>query len=164
MALGQQFERDIVKAFNDFFTESGVNGYAYRLKQTKFVPQDMDILVDSLNRHYYLGIECKSRTINKNHSGLFFDDNIKNQVSKQVNFLAKTGRKGYFAVEYLTEVVSHQKRKRTTVLIPHGDIYKLILAGHKVLTIEDILKYPVLQYAQGRYKIPEELQFYAKRD
>ena len=54
------FERELVKSFNDYFSENGLDAIAYRMKQHQFSQQMLDVLVDSSDRRMYLGIECKS--------------------------------------------------------------------------------------------------------
>ena len=43
------FERTLVKSFNESFKESDTLALAYRLKQSRFAPQFIDVLVDSGN-------------------------------------------------------------------------------------------------------------------
>ena len=50
-----EFERELVKSFNIFFSENGIKGIAFRLKQHRFSHQYLDIVVDSLHPDYCLG-------------------------------------------------------------------------------------------------------------
>jgi len=59
MGTGQDFERALVKAFNEFFELSGTRAIAYRRPQTRYQPQLFDIFVDSRGSELYLAIECK---------------------------------------------------------------------------------------------------------
>ncbi len=54
------FEWALVSALNSFFEKDGIAAIAYRLKQSRFSGQFMDILVDSKIPEYYLAIECKA--------------------------------------------------------------------------------------------------------
>jgi len=157
---GQQFERAVTKAFNAFFKEANVKAYAYRLAQIKFKKQCMDILVDSPNKNYYLGIECKIRTILPGVPGLYFDDRMKAQTATQVKFLNRTGRKGYFAIEFRNRPPGSRIDVRVACLVPHEDIYKMILAKKPSFTLSDSVKYPILHYEYGEYSLPEELTKY----
>ena len=96
------FEREIVHCLNRFFVAHHVQGFAYRLKQHKFTSQYVDVLVDSLNPSYYLSIECKSIIDKKLYFSQPFhvDKNKVHQVDAISDFLAKTGRIGFLAVEF----------------------------------------------------------------
>jgi Holliday junction resolvase len=96
------FEREIVHCLNRFFKTHHFQGFAYRLKQHKFTSQYVDLLVDSLNPTYYLAIECKSIIDKKLYFSQHFhsDKNNVHQVDAISDFLSKTGRIGYLAVEF----------------------------------------------------------------
>ena len=96
------FEREIVHCLNRFFKTHHIQGFAYRLKQHKFTSQYVDVLVDSLNPSYYLSIECKSIIDKKLYFSQHFhaDRNKVHQVDAISDFLAKTGRIGFLAVEF----------------------------------------------------------------
>jgi Holliday junction resolvase len=96
------FEREIVHCLNRFFKMHHIQGFAYRLKQHKFTSQYVDVLVDSLNPSYYLSIECKSIIDRKLYFSQHFhsDRNKVHQVDAISDFLAKTGRIGFLAVEF----------------------------------------------------------------
>ncbi|HJJ42097.1 MAG TPA: Holliday junction resolvase, partial [Methanocorpusculum sp.] len=66
------FELEVVHSFNSFFTENRKLGFAYRLKQSTFNTQYVDILVDSPDKNYYLAVECKSLAGDK----LYFTSNF----------------------------------------------------------------------------------------
>ena len=96
------FEREIVHCLNRYFKTHHIQGFAYRLKQHKFTSQYVDVLVDSLNPSYYLSIECKSIIDKKLYFSQHFhaDKNNVHQVDAISDFLSKTGRTGYLAVEF----------------------------------------------------------------
>jgi hypothetical protein len=96
------FERDIVHCLNRFFKTRHIQGFAYRLKQYKFTSQYVDVLVDSLNPTYYLSIECKSIIDKKLYFSQHFHSDKKNvhPIDAISDFLAKTGRIGFLAVEF----------------------------------------------------------------
>jgi hypothetical protein len=62
----------------------------------------VDVLVDSLNPSYYLSIECKSIIDRKLYFSQHFhsDKNKVHQVDGISDFLLKTGRVGFLAVEF----------------------------------------------------------------
>ena len=96
------FEREIVHCLNRFFKTRHMQGFAYRLKQHKFTSQYVDVLVDSLNPSYYLSIECKSIIDKKLYFSQHFHSDKKDvhQVDAISDFLAKTGRIGFLAIEF----------------------------------------------------------------
>lgn len=96
------FEREIVRCLNRFFKTHHIQGFAYRLRQSRFTSQYVDVLADSLNPSYNLSVECKSIIDRKLYFSQHFpaDKNKVHQVDAISDFLAKTGRAGYLAVEF----------------------------------------------------------------
>ncbi|HMK15336.1 MAG TPA: Holliday junction resolvase [Methanomicrobiales archaeon] len=96
------FEREMVGCLNRFFGETRRQGFAYRLKQHKFSPQYVDVLVDSLDPRYYCAIECKSIHGKKLYFSKHFhhDRDGVHQVDAISGFLSRTGRRGYLAIEF----------------------------------------------------------------
>ncbi|MDD3318026.1 MAG: hypothetical protein PHY07_11240, partial [Methanosarcina sp.] len=99
------FERMLVNSFNTYIEEKGIRAISYRLKQHRFTPQFLDVLVDSLNPDLYLGIECKSISVDKGANALYFsqhftvDKNGVHQIERISDYLNKSGRRGFLAVE-----------------------------------------------------------------
>ena len=96
------FEREITYCINRFFAHRQAQGFAYRLKQSKFNTQYVDVLVDSLDPRYYLAIECKSISGKKVYFSQHFhsDKNHVHQVDAITDFIKRTGRRGFLAVEF----------------------------------------------------------------
>ena len=96
------FERDIVHCLNRYFATHHRQGFAYRLKQHKFSTQYVDVLVDSLDPRYYLAVECKSISGKKLYFTQHFHVDRKkiHQVDAISEFLSRTGRTGFLAVEF----------------------------------------------------------------
>lgn len=96
------FEREIARCFNEYFARIGAKGYAYRLKQSRFITQYVDVLSDSLDPRYYLAIECKSLKGKKIYFTQHFheDKDGVHQVDAISSFIKKTGRQGFLAVEF----------------------------------------------------------------
>ncbi|MDD1670115.1 MAG: Holliday junction resolvase [Methanomicrobiales archaeon] len=96
------FEREMVACLNRFFEAGKRQGFAYRLKQSKFSTQYVDVLVDSLDPRYYCAIECKSIRGKKLYFSQHFhsDRNHVHQIDAIGAFLARTGRRGYLAIEF----------------------------------------------------------------
>jgi len=128
------FEREIVRCLNRFFKANHIQGFAYRLKQHKFTSQYVDVLVDSLNPSYYLSIECKSIIDRKLYFSQHFheDKNQVHQVDAISDFLTKTGRIGYLAVEFR----SGPGKANEAFLIPWATVIRHY-RENKGITIED---------------------------
>jgi Holliday junction resolvase len=128
------FEREIVHCLNRFFKTRHIQGFAYRLKQYKFTSQYVDVLVDSLNPTYYLSIECKSIIDKKLYFSQHFhsDKNNVHQVDAISEFLAKTGRIGFLAVEFR----QGPGRASEAYLIPWGKVVEHF-RNNKGISIED---------------------------
>ncbi len=96
------FEWEITHCINRFFASRQIHGFAYRLKQSRYSSQYVDVLVDSLDPRYYLAIECKSIAGKKIYFSQHFhsDRNDVHQIESISEFLMKTGRRGYLAVEF----------------------------------------------------------------
>lgn len=116
------FERDIVHCFNTFLSDGTARGFAYRLKQSKFNTQYVDVLVDSLDPRYYLAVECKSIRGKKIYFSQHFheDKNNVHQVDAISEFLEKTGRRGYLAVEFR----SGPGKAKEAFLLPWAEVRK----------------------------------------
>ena len=110
MAGDGGFERRLVNQLNENKKEK-TQYHAYRRKQHRFSSQDIDLLVDSDNSQYYLGIECKSKQIDykkdaTSEAKLYFSQSFnenkdgKHQIPRITEFLKKTGRHGYLAIAY----------------------------------------------------------------
>ncbi len=95
------FEREIVSCLNRFFKTHHIPGFAYRLRQSRS-GQHVDVLADSLNPSYCLSIECRSIIDKKLYFSQHFhaDRNKVHPVDAITDFLAKTGRIGFLAVEF----------------------------------------------------------------
>jgi len=128
------FEREIVHCLNRFFRTRHIQGFAYRLKQYKFTSQYVDVLVDSLNPTYYLSIECKSIIDKKLYFSQHFHSDKKNvhQVDAISEFLAKTGRIGFLAVEFR----QGPGRASEAYLIPWGKVVEHF-RNNKGISIDD---------------------------
>ena len=100
------FERTLVKSFNESFTDSGTLALAYRLKQSRFYTQLLDVLVDSGNPDLYMGIECKSISVEKGEGALYFSQHFTtdkkgiHQIERISEFLRQTGRRGFLLLSF----------------------------------------------------------------
>jgi Holliday junction resolvase len=119
------FEREMVTCLNRFFEEGKRQGFAYRLKQSKWSTQYVDVLVDSLDPRYYCAIECKSIHGKKLYFSQHFhvDRNQVHQVDSISAFLSRTGRRGYLAIEFRFG----SGRTREAYLIPWDALVRFYL-------------------------------------
>ncbi|HJJ53959.1 MAG TPA: Holliday junction resolvase [Methanocorpusculum sp.] len=134
---------------NRYFTENKMKGFAYRLKQSHFNTQYVDIIVDSLNPTYYLAIECKSL----NGSRLYFTSNFHkdkegvHQVDNISGFVKYTGRCGYLAVEF-----RGQGRKNEAYLMPWTKVLEFFETS-KGISIDEFRKCIPLERSAGGYRL-----------
>src|SRR5512136_2954425 len=130
------FEWALTTALNSFFEREGIQAIAYRLKQSRFASQLVDILVDSRFPEYYLAIECKSLDARKTKS-LYFKQHFSSaagnhQLARETEFIIRSGRQGILAVELRHGV----GKSRTAHLVPWGQVYQSFHAGKVGLTLE----------------------------
>jgi hypothetical protein len=147
------FEWALTSALNSFFEKEGIAAIAYRQKQSRFVSQVMDILVDSRMPEYYLAIECKSLDARKAKS-LYFKQHFSSaagahQMARETEFITRSGRQGILAVE-----LRHGAGiAKTAHFIPWGQVFQSYEAGKPGLTLEEIEINPALERKSGAYEI-----------
>jgi hypothetical protein len=147
-----EFERTLVTSFNVHFQAKEISALAYRLKQSRFATQFLDVLVDSLNPDLYLGIECKSISVDKGATALYFSQHFtvdkkgNHQIDRISKYLKQTGRKGFLAVE-LRNGVGHG---REAYMIPWNELEKAYKTKNK-LTLAEIQSYPQLSRKGSNY-------------
>lgn len=147
------FEWALVNALNTFFERDGIAAIAYRLKQSRFASQLVDILVDSRIPEYYLAIECKSVDARKTKT-LYFKQHFSkaagaHQMSRETDFITRSGRQGILAVE-----LRHGPgQPRTAHLLPWGLAFRSFEDGFLGITRQEIEANPPLERKGGEYKI-----------
>ena len=151
-----EFERVLVQSFNAYFGQTGIKGISHRLKQHRFTPQFLDVLVDSLHPDYYLGIECKSISVEKGANALYFtqhftvDKNGVHQIVRISDYLKKSGRTGFLAVE----LRMGPGRARKAHIIPWIELERLYRADDVVkIAVDDIRNYPEIERKGAMYII-----------
>lgn len=136
------FERSLVNSFNDFFEQEEIDGIAHRKKQHRFSSQLCDVLVDSPHETFYLAIENKSvktDSTNKLYFSQHFSKSDKgHQVERISDFIDRSGRKGYLAVEFKRG----RGKSRKAYMIPWEDLREAYENGESGLSLEKIQKYP----------------------
>ena len=150
-----EFERELVNSFNSYIKENGIRAISYRLKQHRFTPQFLDVLVDSLNPDLYLGIECKSISVEKGANALYFtqhftvDKNGIHQIDRISEYLNRSGRRGFLAVE-LRLGPGHG---REAYMVPWNELKNKYLTHNLKLTLEEIRSFPEIKREGKDYKI-----------
>jgi Holliday junction resolvase len=147
------FEWALVGALNSFFERDGIAAIAYRLKQSRFSAQLVDILVDSSHPEYYLAIECKSVDARKTKS-LYFKQHFSSragahQLARETEFITRSGRQGILAVELRWG----GGRARSAHLVPWGQVFQSYSAGRSGITLEEIEQNPPLERKGGSYEL-----------
>lgn len=153
---GQAFERDMVHAFNDYFSRTKVKGIAYRHFQMRYQPQLFDVLVDSRMNELYLALECKSidtRTVDclyfKQH---FTWSNGVCQVQRESDWLELSGRNGFLVVE-----CRRGPRQRSTVFfVPWRTVWYAFARGDSGIYAEQITYCPAIDKQGQKYIIEED--------
>jgi hypothetical protein len=146
-------EADLVTAFNLFYNEQKILAQAHRLYQSKYGQgQVIDLLSDSRNPLYYLGIECKSCDFSKGQGTLNFKSRFsEGQIEKEHKFCLRTGRKGLLAVEIRLGAGKSKKM----YFAPLKEVYDSWLKGIKSLKLKEIMLYPYLKREKGKYIVTE---------
>jgi hypothetical protein len=142
-----EFERMLVNSFNTYIEENGIRAISYRLKQHRFTSQFLDVLVDSLNPDLYLGIECKSISVDKGANALYFTQHFTvdkkgiHQIERISDYLNKSGRKGFLAVELRLGT----GYGREAYMVPWEALKKKYLSQDLKLTLEEIRSFPEIK-------------------
>lgn len=148
-----EFERELVKAFNRFFEDNGVDGIAYRRKQHRFSSQFCDILVDSEDPAYYLAIENKSiktSASNKLYFSQHFSESDKgHQVDRITDFVERSGRRGYLAVE----LKRGRGRQRRAFMIPWRALRRRYEEDAVGIPIDDLERFHEIDRQSADYDI-----------
>lgn len=147
-----EFERDLVNSFNEFFEDENVRAVAYRRKQHRFSSQVVDVLVDSLNPDFYLAIENKSISTAKGAGSLYFSQHFsESQVPRLSDFLERSGRRGFLAVE----LKRGTGRKREAYVLPWSDVVERWESEDPGFKVEEIKGYGRLERSEGKYDVSD---------
>lgn len=145
-----EFERDLVNSLNNYFEKENIQAIAYRRKQHRFSSQFIDILVDSLNPDYYLAIENKSISTKKGTEKLYFSQHFSsNQIDKIKDFLDKSGRTGYLAIE----LKRGKGKSRLAYVVPWKNVAEKLDKSEVGFKIEEIKSYSRIERKGGEYDI-----------
>ena len=153
-----EFERSLVNSFNRFFRSEGIRGIAYRRKQHRFSSQFVDILVDSFNPDYYLAIENKSLKTSTSDKLYFSQHFSKNEEGHQVeridNFIHRSGRRGFLAVELRRGC----GKPRKAFMIPWDEILERYEGDSTGLSVDEIKKFPEIRRDSAEYLVEKTME------
>ncbi len=153
---GQDFERSIVHAFNNYFESRKIKALAYRRYQMRYQPQSFDVLVDSRMNELYLALECKSidtQSVDK----IYFKKHFQwpkgvCQVEIESRWAELTGRNAYLVVE-----LRRGTKKRTTAFfVPWRTVWYAFNREHPAIEAEQVTWCPCIDKRGGKYLIDEE--------
>ncbi|MPM92755.1 hypothetical protein SDC9_139891 [bioreactor metagenome] len=142
-----EFERVLVNSFNAYIAEKGIRAISYRLKQHRFTSQFLDVLVDSLDPDLYLGIECKSISVDKGASALYFSQHFTvdkkgvHQIERISDYLNRSGRRGFLAVEFRLGM----GHGREAYMVPWEELEKSYQSEKLKLTLNEIRDFPEIK-------------------
>ncbi|HII07338.1 MAG TPA: hypothetical protein HA349_08530 [Methanotrichaceae archaeon] len=150
------FEWELMAALNRFFEIREVRGVAYRLKQSRYTSQVVDLLVDSPHSEYYMAIECKSIDARKAKT-LYFTQHFSiaggvHQIQRADQFIERSGRQGILAVE----LRRGPGKPKTAHLVPWKAVIEIFRSESPGLLVEDIEALPALERKNGTYRIVAE--------
>ncbi|MHC1631657.1 MAG: hypothetical protein ACXQT4_05125 [Methanotrichaceae archaeon] len=165
----EDFEWKLTAALNSFFEKMNIKAIAYRLKQSRYTSQVVDVLVDSPHPEYYQAIECKSLDARKTKM-LYFSQHFStlsrealsvspckagkkqkgvHQIERADEFLSKSGRRGILAVE-LRRGPGRPKRAH---LVPWKTVIERYKAESVGLNLDEIEACPALKRKGKTYVI-----------
>ncbi|MFB6145163.1 MAG: hypothetical protein ABEJ99_01510 [Candidatus Nanohaloarchaea archaeon] len=152
------FERALVNSFNNFFKEEEINGIAHRKKQHRFSSQLCDILVDSEHEMFYLAIENKSVKTSSTNK-LYFSQHFSNsknghQVERISDFIEKSGRTGFLAVE----LKRGRGRTRKAYMVPWTVVREKYENGEAGIPLDEIQEHPEILRSSEHYSIAQICQ------
>ena len=147
------FEWALVNSLNSFFEKDGIAAIAYRLKQSRFSGQLMDILVDSKIPEYYLAIECKSLDARKTNRSTSSSTSASPPErtrwrARRSSSPAREGR-----ASWRWSCATAPAKRRSAHLVPWGQIFQSYNAGKTGLSLRDIEINPPLERKGGAYRI-----------
>lgn len=97
---GVRFEQKIRRIIDNHLLKSNIRGVAKRRVMSRWTKQEIDLTVDSPHPEWYMAIECKGRTVKKTPVTLQFSSLFhKEQIETMRNYIWKSGRRGFLAVE-----------------------------------------------------------------
>lgn len=151
------FERALVNSFNKFFKDEEINGIAHRKKQHRFSSQLCDVLVDSKHETFYIAIENKSVKTDSTNK-LYFSQHFSqskegHQVARISDFIDRSGRSGFLAVEFKRG----RGKSRKAYMVPWSRVREAYESGETGLHLDEIRDYPEIFRDSKDYDLTENM-------
>lgn len=136
--VGRIFENFVFRFLTDYLKERDINGVIYKIPESKFQGQIIDIFIDSYD-FLFVAIECKSIDDSKLKNNKIYLKNLSrksaeytHQFKKQHVFLEASNRYGLVAFQFTNLNIS--------VFVPHKWVYDEIENGTVYLTVDEIIQ------------------------
>jgi len=153
---GQDFERSMVHAFNDYANTYDKKLIAYRHIQTRYVPQLFDVHVDSRGNEFYLALECKSLDPNTvDHVYFKKAFNWKDghcQVERETDWLNLSGRNGFLVVE----LRGGRGSRTRCFFVPWRIVEKQFYGGFPAIHQNIVTGFPCITKQGGKYTLDDD--------
>lgn len=148
---GISFERALVSALNRSFIELDLPALAYRRLAPPGMIQECDVVVDSYIGELFMGIECKSVRSERSPvlywSSAFSTVDGVHQIDRESEWLRRTGRAGYLAVE----IRGGKGVPREAHMVPWRIVAGLKRKVATGISLETVRKYPALDRDGTQY-------------
>lgn len=156
MSSGKDFEDALMDALEEWVGEDGVpmlRKQSMSMRRGSFqASQELDIMVDSPNRDYYIGLEAKSRN-GETRPGFYFSSDLNiEQIEDEIEYGEKSGRDFVIAVE----VRNYNGWDETAWLVPPELFTHTHEKGGKKVSWEQIEQYGYCIGHEGEYGITRE--------
>lgn len=153
---GQDFERSMVRAFNEHGHNYKINLVAYRHLQMRYQPQLFDVLVDSNHNEFYMALECKSIDASKDKA-VYFTQHFNHakgvhQIDRESNWNDLAGRHAFLVVELRNYI----GRQSACYFIPWRFVVYPYRDGYSGLPVSTIREFPVCDKRSGKYIFDDE--------
>jgi Holliday junction resolvase len=157
LVIMTDFERALVNSFNQFFAEEGIEGIAHRKKQHRFSSQLCDVLVDSPHDTFYLAIENKSVKTSSSNK-LYFSQHFSksengHQVERIKDFIERSGRQGYLAVE----LKRGRGKSRKAYMVPWSEVWRKYSEDESGIHLDELMEHPEVSRISGEYNFSDNL-------
>lgn len=149
---GKDFEDELMDALEEWVGDEGfpmLRKQSWGMRRGDFqMSQECDILVDSANDDYYIGIEAKTRDFGKSKAGMYFSTAYEpDQFQKQIRYAEMSGRDVVVAIEARNHGECSDEfecEKDCAFLVPLELFDVKYERGDKKVTWEEISRYGIL--------------------
>lgn len=158
MSYGKEFEDDLVESLRNWVGDNGVvllRRQSFSMRGGQFQGnQELDILLDSPLKKYYVGIEAKSRNA-ESRPGFYFSSDLNiDQMEDEIEYREKSGRNVAVAVELRN--YDSCDGDRCAWLVPLELFTLTYERGEKKVSWEQIEQYGHFIGEDGDYSISQQ--------